>query len=490
MVKKGRALIVLAGVWAALCGWLVALSWQARDDALLRIGYILISCVAGFAAGALHIQCRHPQSIVIWAASVALAVGYLMKYGIYLVLDSPGIERAWLALENVFPPWAIGANSDDVTTSLSIVAVGFVGLVCAAFLARFCRRREQRSPAMALSRTSWASVAIASIGVTLVVVTGIPRWWLGLYLPDPPLHLPLGLGGAINLTNAYVGPYLIAVALYRSLADGRMSLGRRLAGIMILVGVVNFLIFLSKWSLISPILMILLTQWMLRRYVLSRLQGVVLISGLVVVYPFLNMYRSFSYIGENGFIEAIIAAAEQVMEKGGVDSSFAILVLSLSSMLGRLVGFEGLLTLLSNGGKPFDLFEYITSSIDLDAYLTYQVIGFTTPMGVSPGMLGRFYFISGSYGVVFLATAAFISVLAKGVDSYWKRGGLASALSIIMLGMSIQLIVAGPRLVVLWWFVFVLSAVWMLARVAECMVYLRAGKEESGRHRRAAGCAL
>ncbi|MFH1921978.1 MAG: hypothetical protein ABIP48_19100, partial [Planctomycetota bacterium] len=224
---------------------------------------------------------------------------------------------------------------------------------------------------------------------------------------------------------------------------------------------------LSKYTLITPVLMIVLMQWMLERRLFSRWQATLLVALLLLIYPFLGEYRSFAYRGEPGLLGGGDFAIDRVMFERGYLDVLDLLLAGVLSILGRLVGFDSLITLIRIGGKPFGLIDYLASSTDVDSYLTYQIIGYVTPMGISPGMLGRFYYISGSHVFVFFASAAltwFLAIVARIASRHVSAGG---GFAVILVTISMLFFVAGPRVPDVVHFSFALSSVWMIVAVVD-----------------------
>ena len=87
-------------------------------------------------------------------------------------------------------------------------------------------------------------------------------------------------------------------------------------------------------------------------------------------------------------------------------------------------------------------------------------------MGVSPGLIGRFYFMSGNHVVVAFLMAGMAAGIAIGVGKLCRKSNkLSSAMTPVVLAMVIQLFVGGPRLKVVIWFVWVLGMIYAVLAI-------------------------
>ena len=388
-------------------------------------GLIFAGCACAYVCIYLHFGRRRPESLVVVAATIIFLVAYLAQAILFLInLRSDATTLGdMIAIRSIFSLAALSAGPSEAQRSLLVVLVGFVGILLSAIslavsgkgAADAGRDPEKQSvrPRLVVSNP----VTLGYAAALCTIFFGFLRKYFGLDSPAPS-GLPMGIGGLINIASAYIGPNLLFAALFFVLDHGSDAKARYMALLSIVIGVFNYALFTSKMSLIFPILYMLLCQYMLGRRVVS-MRTIAMLGGIfIVVYPFLNLYRSAIALGiaPGDLINAIIDLYVKQKEASDIDRS--ALQVAVAAILGRFVGYDPLLILLQASPYPSSLLDYILHG-DLDKYLTYQILDFQDPMGYSPGFLGRFFYISGSYTFLVATTAAVVFVIAMLVRIFW-----------------------------------------------------------------------
>jgi hypothetical protein len=260
-----------------------------------------------------------------------------------------------------------------------------------------------------------------TIGYAAIVCTiffGFLRKIFGLESPVAPA-LPMGMGGLINIASSYIGPNLSMAACFFAVHQHDDKKARRLAAVTLALAGYNYVLFTSKLSLVLPVLFLLAAQYLLRRTILSTRTLLMLGGAFVVIYPFLNLYRTALALGVGpgeliGYIAKLYATQQDSSEV-----EHGVLQIALSAILGRVVGYDPLLILLQAKPYPDSLLGYILTG-NLDQYLTYEILNFQDPMGYSPGFLGRLFYVSQSFIFVLIVTAATTMLIAYLARKFWR----------------------------------------------------------------------
>lgn len=424
MVTKYQQLIHLGGSLLALIG-ITSFLWGSGLFLTNEASLIFACFVLAYACIYLQQDRWRPESLVIVAAASILLIAYVAQAILFLTNSgSNGTTlQEMISIRSIFSLAALGAGSVDIQQSLLVMLAGFVGVLLPAgyfSLAgrgkmKYRRGEEKLSKRYQLAVSNPFTVGSAAILCTIVF--GILRKYFGLDSPSPS-GLPMGVGGIINITSAYIGPNLLFAALFFTIDHGSDKKVKQMALLSIMLGVFNYILFTSKMSLIIPLLYMLLTQYLLGRHVVS-IRIIALLGGaFVVAYPFLNLYRSAVALGiaPGELIATISDLYANPNHTGDIDKS--TLQIAIAAIIGRFVGYDPLLILIQASPYPISLLEYIQYG-DLDKYLTYEILDFDAGMGYSPGFLGRFFYISGSYTFVLAMTAVTVLVIAWLVRFFW-----------------------------------------------------------------------
>ena len=400
----------------ALVGYLLAGGLFRAAEAIA----ICASCACAYLCIAAHYAKRRPESIVIAIAGAIFIVAYIAQAVLFLKLSrstATSLSEA-ISIRSIFSLAALGAGPKEIQVSLEVILSGFLGILAPAAYFAWAGKRSGRAAAPADRLIVSNPITLGYAAIVCTLVFGFLRKYFGLESPVAS-GLPMGIGGMINIASAYIGPNLSFAAFFFALHQDNLVKARRLALLSIALGLYNYVLFTSKLSLVFPALFLLASQHLLRRQVLSTRALLMLGAVFVVVYPFLNLYRSAIALG---VAPGDLLAAIAKMYASQADASefkHSAVELALSAMLGRFVGYDPLMILLQAHPYPGSVFEYVLHG-NVDKFLTYEILDFQDPMGYSPGFLGRLYYISGSYTFVMAMTALTVSCLATLVRWFWR----------------------------------------------------------------------
>jgi len=457
---------MLGILWIIIAVLLALTTWNFSVEAhLLRTVLVLICCISGYWATVVAKHLSRPVRIIIWMSLGILSAGYLLKYAAFLAFGGEihGKVSNVLIADTVFTSWSLQADPDIVTEILIVTSAGFLGILGAALLCMATIRNRHQLPS---SPRKLSIKPLIVTGLMLIIVTGIPRRMLHLYDYTNPVQLPFELSGIINILNAYIGPYLLAVGMTYAILMNRIHQARRIALLLLIIGAIQFMFFLSKWLLISPLMLIIIAQLITKRTLFRRLETLIAVSGLLIVYPFLNIFRLLTLSGAETFP---LSDAMQlgITRYGNIINN---LVVGPLSLWGRIIGFDNLVPMIIlRRSRIIDIeevFRLYFSSYDLDKYLTYDVIGFIVPHGVGPGFLGRPYYLFHNPIIIAVAVLVSVFLIAWLANRLWNASRLESrALSVLWFVMGGQLIMTGMRFKPIIWQTSALIAIWMMVNL-------------------------
>jgi hypothetical protein len=393
-----------------------------------------------------HIGERQPENVVIVAASAIFFLAYIAQSMLFLTssrASTTSLGEA-ISVRSVFSVAALSAGKADILLSLQIVLVGFVGVCLASiFVLQWNKKRVvPGSTARGLMIVS-NPVTIAYIAIVITIFFGFLRKIFGLESPTAPA-LPMGLGGLINIVSSYVGPNLSMAAFFFALHQHDDKKAGSLAIVVFALAIYNYALFTSKLSLVLPMLYLLATQYLLKRRVVRTRTLVILGAAFVVIYPFLNLYRSALALGvKPGELIQTIANL-YTSQQDSSELNHGVVQVALSAILGRVVGYDPLLILLQANPYPDSLLGYILTG-DLDKYLTYEILDFQDPMGYSPGFLGRLFYVSRSFFFVLLLTTVTVLLIAYLVRKFWRGGIRLKFMAPLLLGYCLSFFSDGIR---------------------------------------------
>lgn len=402
-----------------------AIIWWGDVFSFNQAALILAICLSVFVCLRLHIGRKRPESLVIVAAILIFLIAYVAQAILFIVNSKEKIASNidLISIRSVFSNTALQAGQAEVNQSLAIVLTGFLGVLVTAIYfafttgAKLIYKNEVEMP-YKNRRIVSNPLTVGYISILITIFFGLLRKYFGLDSPSPS-GLPMGLGAIINITSAYIGPNLLLAAIFFALDNENLDKAKRLAFLSIALGFFNYILFTSKLSLIMPALYIIICQYLLGRRVVS-IRTIVVLGGIILVaYPFLNLYRSAVALGVSS--SDLIATIKNLYENPNHadDINRGILQVSISAIIGRLVGYDPLLILLQANPYPGSLLEYFLYG-DLDKYLTYTILDFQEGMGYSPGFIGRFYYISDSHIFLLISTAVSVFLIAKSVQIFWR----------------------------------------------------------------------
>lgn len=441
---------------------------------------IFTCCGVAWQCARPHVGARRPENMLMIAATLIFLIAYIAQATLFIkVSRTPATSLGEaLSVRSVFSATALEAGPAEVLRSLQVIFVGFVGILLpSAYLAYGGLRGRagmHRPDAGAVTAPAVISnpLTLGYAAIICTLVFGFLRKLFGLESPTAT-GLPMGLGGVINIASAYIGPNLSFAAFFFALHQGHDAKARRLALIMVLLGVYNYILFTSKLSLIFPVLFLLICQYLLQRRVVA-MRTILVLGGLfVVIYPFLNLYRSAIALGiaPGDLIDAIAKMYQSQKDASDLDRS--VVQVAISAILGRLVGYDPLMILLQANPYPDSLVGYLLYG-NLDTYLTYDILNYQDPMGYSPGFLGRFYYVSLSYTYVLAMTAGTVAILAGLIKKCWQGDLRLRFMAPLLLTYSIIFFTDGIRFELLRSLVISTVAIYAFLRVASRLRKTRA----------------
>jgi hypothetical protein len=425
MAPKYRQLIYLLLLMVVISFALI-IFWRNDVFRFNEAALILASCLCAFISLRLHISRRCPESLVIIAATLIFLIAYVLQSILFITNShsNPTTTSELISIRSVFSVSALNAGPIEVEKSLVVVFTGFIGILLSAVY--FSLNKESKSELrryekkLSLKNQYLVSnaLAIGYVAILIIIFFGLLRKYLGLDSPSPS-GLPMGIGAIINIASAYIGPNLLLAALFYALEHNSDDKARYLIFLSIALGLFNYLLFTSKMSLILPVLYIVVCQYLLGRHVIS-IRAVAFIGGIfLIIYPFLNLYRSALALGVSprDLMATIIDLYQHPNEASDVERS--VLQIAIGAIIGRFVGYDPLLILLQANPYPDSLLDYFLYG-DLDKYLTYTILDFQEGMGYSPGFLGRLFYISDSYIFLLISTIATTFIIATFVRIFWR----------------------------------------------------------------------
>lgn len=386
----------------------------------LEACFILASAACAGVCIVRHWGKREPEHVVLVAAGIVFSIAYIAQAMLFLASSRAAASSLGdaISVRSIFSLAALGAGPADIFVSLQVVLIGFISLVVASL---FFKGRPGTGGASGQAESGAFVSNPLTIGYAAIVCTvvfGFLRKLFGLESPVAPA-LPLGMGGLINIVSSFVGPNLSLAAMFFALHQGDEKKARALTIVMFALAGYNYVLFTSKLSLVLPVLFLLATQYLLKRKVVST-RGLLLLGvSFVMIYPFLNLYRTALALGvqPGELIESIAKLYASQQESSELDHG--VVQVALSAILGRVVGYDPLLILLQANPYPDSLLGYIISG-NLDRHLTYEILDFQDPMGYSPGFLGRLYYVSRSFGFVLFATVLTVILIARLAKMWWR----------------------------------------------------------------------
>lgn len=442
------------------------LEYVSEEDSLrTSTALYSLSCIAGLM---IYIRCKRMAQIertIIYISLITLTAGYLFKYPIYAIYKqhNNNVIPPHL-LSALFPEWTLQSSGEGIASAMGAVFAGYAGLLLATLGLQIKTNKSTKKPEAHnhIARNPPQSIAL-SAGLIIFSLTAILRLKFGLVMGAEPIGLPFGLGGILTIANSYLAPNLIIYSYLNNHIQGHISKARTQAIIAVIVGIIQYSLFYSKGAIFMPLFSILMSQVLLGA-LFSKPTQITVASILILAYPFLNIYRWIA-MGGSVDIYAIQNAISSHSSEMEAENVFSLLIAGIFSIWGRVVGLDSLLTLIdASRSWNMGLFEYFFSDMDLDKHLTYQIIGFESDMGVSPGHLGRVFFISQSYLLTSASVFVMAYIPAKVLTVLYNSNKQElRPIAVVLLFYTLQLQISGFRIDVLTWWLFSTSIIMMLA---------------------------
>lgn len=438
--------IKLRLIWIGFFLYLVLLTVSAEKDVWERLLYLTISFASGLKVICINNIKRGAESMLLWIVLLIFSLSYLLMYGLFYHLSlTNNSHLTSTLLSTLFSGPALASYDHDITYALEYVAAGFVGLMLSSIIVHGWKQNitEYRTKSY---YDKDASSTLIKMGSIIYLLSSSVRWYLGAGNPASVIELPFGLMGLINISSSYVGPYIISCGLMFSMAESDKRKSTIILSYSLAIGIFNFLLFYSKASIFIPMVFLLFVEWMSGIRIISFGKAISGVLIVVFLYPFLNIYRSLSW-AESLDKRQIEVVLNREFYLNGITEYHEVLLMGISSLLARLLGLDPLLTLITLAGKPLSPIEsLLTPSFDLDEYLTFKVLGFNFAMGVSPGFLGRLYYMLGDPIYASVGTVFIIVGMAKILRILNREDYVYKCISVLFLIQCISITISGPKI--------------------------------------------
>jgi len=409
------------------------------------------------------------QAVMVALILAVIILGYYLKF--YLL--SYAFLHGWSSDElvgifgyYVYDVISIGLLMDAYeNTTYSFL---FFSITSSLVLLR-CKKKQLRVDS-AVMKPVGTVYAVVIVALLLFILTSAIRLYFGLGSVVQEVVLPMKLGGITTITNSQVVPYLMVAALGYSYYTGRPKLGGRIAITFLILGVIQFLLFYSKMHLVLPLLALFLYRMIYGQYALGAKKLFLITFSVVLIYPFLNVYRSSSVSQGVQAISTFSAAAERSAERRQIDSVVSSLSLGASALFGRMTGLDSLLVIMDASGDFDDksFIDKLFQEESITSVLTRDVIGIKDRGGVGEGMLGGFYYLTNNYyGTAILFSLWSIVVISVVYRMFSVSTALSVNMAVIWIIFCLQTVMGGIRVTSFTWFGFAFFMTYLILKVCE-----------------------
>jgi uncharacterized protein with PQ loop repeat len=359
------------------------------------------------------------ENLVVWFVWLVLLLGYYYKF--YSLVYGLIQGKSKIALS------FIAGSVAPLVASISILYECFViitvSLFAVAITSHFLLRKGKTNiiQPVGYSRSknvyNWALITfrLLALALFLGLISGYLRKHYQLGVPYIAVYLPYKLAGIITVTNGIIVPMLINLALLSALRSERQRLVLLSAGMFFLWGVLAFILFTSKTDLLLPLVIIFAAGVLYGRPIL-KMRYLAWYGGIfLLIYPFLNLFRSvsnyFSGRSSSFLISEMLRVGSEVEGVSGV-SGFLMLA-------NRVTGIDSVVELAAarHNYTAFNLIDYLLGRVDSPEEII-TAMHHTPYTGVAASLLGQAYFVTGSY----LMTAVWITGWL--VLAYWLTAAL------------------------------------------------------------------
>lgn len=383
------------------------------------------------------------ENLVVWFVWFVMLVGYYYKF--YFLVHGFLHEKSKLELSLYLGSIApLFASKGMLFESFVTITVSFFAVAISShFLLRRRGNIVQFFKHENNVNVNWPLITnkLLAVAFLLWMVSGYLRKYYYLGVPYAAVYLPYKLAGLITVTNGIIVPMLINLALLNALRSGRRQLIHLSAVIFIIWGIVEFILFSSKTYLVLPLIIIYAAGVLYRRPIF-KMKYIAWYGGIfLLIYPFLNIFRSMqNYFPGRDILFHLSATLGVIYETVRDSGVFDFFFNSLGLMAGRVTGLDSMLVLAATRYEysATNIIDYLSGRINSPEQIISGMhnIPFT---GVAASLLGQAYFTTGSY----IMTAA------------WTAGWLVFAYLITILLMKRNTLFTHNAL--LFWLVMVLQ---------------------------------
>jgi len=357
------------------------------------------------------------DNMVIWFVWFILLVGYYYKF--YFLVSGILHEKSKVELSLYVGSFApLFAYKSVLLECFEIITLSFLSVAIAS---QFLLRKGQinfkpfnHTINVNVNRTL-ITLRIIAVASLLWLVSGLLRKYYNLGVPYAAVYLPYKMAGIITVTNGIIVPMLLNLALLIALRSEKRQLVHLSAGIFIFWGLVEFILFTSKTYLVLPLIIIYAAGILYGRPILKIRYIVWYSSIFILIYPFLNIFRSVqNYFPGRDIMYYLPAISETISEAIREVGLLGFFFNSIGSLAGRVTGFDSLLLLAATkyDYPENSIIDFLSGSINSPEQIISGMynIPFT---GVAASLLGQAYFATGSYIITAAWTAGWL------VFAYW-----------------------------------------------------------------------
>jgi hypothetical protein len=216
----------------------------------------------------------------------------------------------------------------------------------------------------------------------------------------------------VNITDAFIVPILLTSLVYISILTRNISNVKYSIFLLMFISVIQYVLFSSKLSIILPIIIILFLYIDYGDLVIKTKYIISLLILSLIIYPFLNIYRSLSAFYSD--INILNLFSYLINTFNAVYENINYLTVSILSIIGRFTGADSLAILVAEKNtieyKNFNLIDALLSDKSITQILTYDILKFNFTMGVEASALGQLFFITGNL-FSFLLAVVFLVIL-------------------------------------------------------------------------------
>jgi hypothetical protein len=474
MLRHSNILILAFWLVVSIFGSIAVIASE-KFESWGGLSLYLVSCMLGLIASIIATKLTNIKKIVAFISLTILSFGYLLKYPFYEVYNNYNSSSLNSSFYNaLFPEWTLEAHPRDMTVVMGVVFAGYVGVLIAILFGRV-NNKKSVTPKTCTPKNKKPIIGgqLFYFGLLLFAASSLLRIKYNLVMGEESTALAYGMGGIIVITNTFLSPAILIYSFIHNQLLGNMENAKNQAAISLIIGIIQYLLFYSKGAIFMPIFAIMISQIAIGKLFSKKtLLTVALIT--LFLYPFLNIYRWVSMAGKNNLID-LLNAVGMHSEVIGLESMSDQIVIGFASLWGRVVGLDSLVVLIDAGQNwNVGMLDFLFSNIDLDDYLTYNILGFSTSMGVSPGHLGRVFFITNSYIIVAFSAFIMTFIPMQVLKAISCAGSIKfRPIAYILTFYTLQLQISGFRIDVFQWWLFTIA----------CLVAITSMKLAYHRHR-------